>query len=79
MSYIVSISLTLLSASANTAKMTFKRKNEPITISRTQKIIAIHHILESIKLYMIVDQPSRVIIWKIVSMDQPKLSKVVMP
>ena len=69
----------MLSASANTARMTFKRKKEPITISRTQKIMAIHQIFESIKLYIMVVQPSSVIIWNIVSMDQNKLSKVVMP
>lgn len=65
----------MFKASAKTAKMTLRRKKEPIMISETEKTIAIQVMLESIKLYITRVQCSRVIIWKMVSMAHAKLSK----
>lgn len=70
---------TLFRASAKTAKITFKRKNEPIMTRSTQKRTAIQAMLESIKLYITMVQPSSVIIWKMLSMAQAKLSKLTIP
>lgn len=45
----------------------------------TEKMMAIHWMFESIKLYMILVQPSRVIIWKIVISAMGKWSNTVIP
>ena len=65
----------MLSASARTARITLRRKKEPMITSITLKMTAIHQIFESISKYMTVVHYSSVIIWKIVSMAHPKLSK----
>ena len=59
--------------------MTFSRKKEPMMTRNTQKMIAIRGVLESIKLYIMLVHPSKVIIWKIVIMATATLSKVVIP
>ena len=51
-----------LSASTRTARITFRRKKEPMTMRQTENRTAIQDIFESIKLYMILVQPSSVII-----------------
>lgn len=58
---------TLSNESIITARMTFNRKKEPMTTRSTQKAVAIYDIVASVKLYMSVDQPSRVIMTKIVA------------
>lgn len=60
-----------------TARMTFKRKKEPMTTRRTQKVTAIQDIEASLRLYIRLDQPSKVIITKIVSMAHSKLLKFI--
>ena len=55
--------------------MTLRRKKEPMTISKIQKRTDIHQMFESISRYIVVVQDSREIIWKIVSIAHPRLSK----
>ena len=65
----------MLSDSASIARITFSKKNDPIKTKVTQKRTAIHQILLSISKYITVVHCSSVIIWKIVSIAHPKLSK----
>ena len=62
-----------------TAKITFKRKKDPTRTSNMQKISDIHYGEASERLYIRVDQPSRVITWKMVIMPSTMLSKVMIP
>ena len=69
----------MVKASAKTARMTLRSKKEPMTTRKTENITPIHQMFESIRLYMTIVQPSNVIIWKIVSKAQARLSKLIMP
>ena len=65
--------------SAITASITLSMKKLHKITSTTQTRIAIQGIEASIKLYMMVDQPSSVTIWNMVIIPYSMLSKVVMP